>query len=276
MRTWFYLLCLLLPCCVFGQRIAVLEFSPGVGVSVADVDGLSSIFVTYFAPEGYTLVERSQIDKVIDEQNFQRSKMTEAQMVRVGEILNLSKIVVGNINIVMGEYNVDVRVVNVESGTISATDGASFVRGGYREGMMQLAQNLAAKISNSPVPQHRPKDKGQIYSDEVLRSLKTIPQPLDYIATYNGRVCFVNRETLAQIIREESIYGTLPEYPSRRVIYITSFIVVEGGEDGFAVCRVNDSAGRVGVEAAIDINLALDKDRPAYILPSTNQFHKMA
>lgn len=131
----------------FSQRIAVLEFKPGVGVSTADVDGLSSIFVTYFTPNGYAIVERSQIDRVIDEQNFQRSRMTEAQMVRVGQILNLSKIVVGDINVIMGEYNVDVRVLNVETGEIVARAGDTFNTSSYRVGMKNLALKLANQIS---------------------------------------------------------------------------------------------------------------------------------
>ena len=142
-----------------AQRIAVLEFKPGVGVSVADVDGLSSIFVTYFSPENYTLVERSQIDRVIDEQNFQRSTLTEKQMVKIGEILNLSKIVVGNVNIIMGEYNIDVRVINIESGTIAATEGASFGQGSYREGMKNLAINLANKLSGKPIANNTNEEK---------------------------------------------------------------------------------------------------------------------
>lgn len=130
-----------------AQRCAVLEFKAGVGISQADVDGISAIFITYFRPAGYTMVERTQIDKAIDEQGFQRSKMTESQMVRIGEILNVSKIVVGDVNVVMGQYNVDVRVINVESGTIAATEGATFAGTSYRITMQSIAQKLAGKIA---------------------------------------------------------------------------------------------------------------------------------
>ena len=115
-----------------AQRCAVLGFKAVVGISQADVDGISAIFITYFRPAGYTMVERTQIDKAIDEQGFQRSKMTESQMVRTGKILNVSKIVIGDVNIVMGQYNVDTRVINVESGTIAATEGATFTGSSYR------------------------------------------------------------------------------------------------------------------------------------------------
>lgn len=130
-----------------AQRCAVLEFKAGVGISQNDVDGISAIFITYFRPAGYTMVERTQIDKVIEEQGFQRSKMTQEQMVRVGEILNVSKIVVGDINVVMGQYNVDVRVINVETGTIAATEGATFATSSYRSSMQSVAQKLASKIA---------------------------------------------------------------------------------------------------------------------------------
>lgn len=142
-------LCLicLLAISAMAQRAAVMEFKAGVGISQADVDGLSGIFTTYFRPAGYTMIERTQIDRIIDEQQFQRSSLTESQMVRIGELLNLSKIVIGDVNIVMGQYNVDVRVINVESGTIAATEGATFAGSSYRETMKSLAQKLAGQIA---------------------------------------------------------------------------------------------------------------------------------
>ena len=142
----FVLMCLM-ALSMNAQRCAVLEFKAGVGISQADVDGISAIFITYFRPAGYTMVERTQIDKAIDEQGFQRSKMTESQMVRIGQILNVSKIVVGDVNVVMGQYNVDARVINVESGTITATEGATFAGTSYRTTMQSIAQKLASKIA---------------------------------------------------------------------------------------------------------------------------------
>ena len=142
-------LCLIcfLAVSAMAQRAAVMEFKAGVGISQADVDGLSGIFTTYFRPVGYTMVERAQIDRIIDEQQIQRNSLTENQMVRIGELLNLSKIVIGDVNVVMGQYNVDVRVINVESGTIAATEGATFAGSSYREIMKNLAQKLAGQVA---------------------------------------------------------------------------------------------------------------------------------
>ena len=146
---FFFIVCLM-TLSMNAQRCAVLEFKAGVGISQADVDGISAIFITYFRPAGYTMIERTQIDKAIEEQGFQRSRMTESQMVRIGKILNVSKIVIGDVNVVMKQYNVDVRVINVESGTIADTEGDTFSGTSYRETMKSIAQKLAQKIAIKP------------------------------------------------------------------------------------------------------------------------------
>lgn len=164
-----------------AQRCAVLEFKAGVGVSQSDVDGISAIFITYFRPAGYTMVERTQIDKVIEEQRFQRSNMTQSQMVRLGQILNVSKIVVGDINVVFGQYQVDARVINVETGTIAATEGATFATTSYRSSMQSVAQKLASKIAITPgstvsSSSYAPKQRSSV---EVLWGyLKIFPKEL--------------------------------------------------------------------------------------------------
>lgn len=136
-----------------AQRIAVLDFNAGSGISQSDVDGISAIFNTYFSPEGYTLVERTRIDRIIDEQGFQRGRFTQDQMVRIGQLLNVSRVVVGDINYAFKQYNVDVRVVNVESATIAAKAGVTWEQGAsYREMMRSLATDLANQVAILPQP----------------------------------------------------------------------------------------------------------------------------
>ena len=185
-----------------AQRAAVMEFKAGVGISQADVDGLSGIFTTYFRPSGYTMIERTQIDRIIDEQQLQRSSLTESQMVRIGELLNLSKIVIGDVNIVMGQYNVDVRVINVEGGTIAATEGATFAGSSYREGMKNLAQKLAAQIAISagptvgaqPTPSSpTPKTRTQV--DTVYGYLHVFPNELGVFQSHpNSVIANINNQ----------------------------------------------------------------------------------
>lgn len=259
LKTFFAVLILVLTTAIsaFPQRIAVLEFTAGVGVSTADVDGLSSIFTTYFAPKGYTLVERSEIDKVIDEQKFQRSSLTESQMVRLGKILNLSKVVFGKINVVMGEYNVDVRAINVESGTIAATYGASFAQGSYRESMKKVALGLANELS--PTVTVVTNQNG--LPDSIIRKLSRKPQELTVAIWLNGQTLyFADKETIKEII-------DLPYKPNGMSIMC---VMIKGGEDAFGVLPSNI----LGKVDELRVSKYFETKRP-YILPSYEQIREI-
>lgn len=224
-----------------AQRIAVLEFQPGVGVSLSDVDGLSSIFVTYFSPKGYTLVERSQVDKIIDEQQFQRSSMTERQMVRIGEILNLTEIVVGNINLIRNEYNVDVRIINIESGTIAEAEGCVFGQGSsYRESMKNLAVKLSNKISiddNQTQPQQSQSD---VIPSKLLSKLSRYPKQFSVALQYKERLLFADTSTLSE----------LANYPNANIRVIA--IMIEGGEEAFGIGLRNEKSRLFSCSDAYD------------------------
>lgn len=130
----------------FAQKIAVLDFKAGVGIRQTDVDGLSATYVTYFKPNGYQIVERTQINQVIKEQGFQYSTLTDSLRVVLGRIFNLTKIVVGDVNIVGGQPNLDIRVVDVQTGEVTGRDGATFSWTNYRSTVQQLAQRVAGQI----------------------------------------------------------------------------------------------------------------------------------
>mgnify|MGYP003498669066 FL=1 len=138
---------LVLTSSAFAQRIAIFDFNAGTGVTQVEVDGLSAIFNTYFEPKGAEIIERTRVDRLLQEHKFQKSKFTTSDMVAMGEQLNASLVVVGDVNIVMEQYNVDIRVVNVQTGTIVAKDGISFDKNtSYRGTMQQLGERLAKKM----------------------------------------------------------------------------------------------------------------------------------
>ena len=143
-------------------RIAVLDFRPGVGVDEALVDGISEMLISsLFDTRRFTIIERTQIKAVIQEQGFQRANITTGQITQVGRLLMVEYVLVGTINFIVtdrtleqvqtgmarGEYNIDVRIVNVQSGEIISTAGTG-VRGTetIRSVMPGLAKELVQKI----------------------------------------------------------------------------------------------------------------------------------
>lgn len=189
--------------CLCGQKAAVLEFKSGVGISQTDVDGISAIFITYFHPNGYTMVERSQIDKVITEQGFQYTDITENNVVNVGRILNVSKVVVGDVNVIMKQYNVDVRVIDVETGTVVASDGVTFdIKTEYRSTMKALSESLAKKMLVSH-------NEPTLVSGSLSRQRDTIAILYGYLRVYPHEIGDFDREpkTIIHQINLQSQFG---------------------------------------------------------------------
>lgn len=142
------------------MKIAVMDFKAGVGVNVNEVEGLSDMLINTMYESGkFSIVERSQINQVLKEQKFQASELTNDQLAQVGRILGVESVLIGTVNFlaehknldgsVTGEYNVDVRAVDVESGEVVTTAGAAKSSGStYRAMMEKIGRQLAANLMN--------------------------------------------------------------------------------------------------------------------------------
>ena len=140
------------------MKIAVMDFKAGVGVNANEVEGLSDMLINTLYESGkFSIVERSQINQVLKEQKFQASELTNEQLAQVGRILGVESVLVGTVNFlaehknldgsVTGEYNVDVRAVDVESGEVVTTAGAAKSSGStYRSMMEKIGRQLAANL----------------------------------------------------------------------------------------------------------------------------------
>ena len=142
------------------MKIAVMDFKAGVGVNAAEVEGLSDMLINTMYESGkFNIVERSQINQVLKEQKFQASELTNEQLAEVGRILGVESVLIGTVNFLAehknldgsmtGEYNVDVRAVDVESGEVVTTAGAAKSSGStYRSMMEKIGRQLAANLMN--------------------------------------------------------------------------------------------------------------------------------
>jgi TolB-like protein len=147
------------------MKIAVMDFNPGVGVDASMVNGLSDMLInSLFETRKFTIVERTQLDKAIQEIGFQKSNLSAGQIAKVGKILGVKFVLVGTVNfiatertteqvttgMISGEFNLDVRIVDVESGEIVSTAGVT--KSGaqtYRSLMPELAKDITSKLSSS-------------------------------------------------------------------------------------------------------------------------------
>ena len=126
-------------------RVAVLDFQAGAGVVSSEVDGISDVLITYLGNDArFILVERTQVQRVLREQGFQHSNITDSDAVRLGRILNVNKVVLGRVTRISGHLNMDCRVVDVQTGRIIATAGDSWTPATFRSVLRDVAQNLSS------------------------------------------------------------------------------------------------------------------------------------
>jgi len=111
-------------------NIAVLDLDAN-GVSQAETKSLSnnlrvqimrvinSTEFTRKTPIRYTVVERSQMDKIFDEFNIQNTECTDISCaVKFGKILNVERIIIGAVGLVGATYTINVSIVDVETAKI--------------------------------------------------------------------------------------------------------------------------------------------------------------
>lgn len=143
-------------------RIAILDLDAGVNRTQQQVNGLADMLsVELFNSGCFTIVERSKVEKVIREQHFQMSDLTDAQRKKIGGILKVDAIVTGTINFIardtrygsdystkyeVGEYNVDIRLVSVNTGEWLSVAGGEQKGCTERELMRRVAMQLADNL----------------------------------------------------------------------------------------------------------------------------------
>lgn len=196
-----------------AQRCAVVGFKAGAKVSLSDIDGISETFSTYFRPQGYTMVDRLYIDKALAEQRIQRSSITEDLAVSAGKYMNVSKVVVGKVYISFdGGYQVDVTVLDVQSGLHVANDGTTVTPGNYRQSIQTLAKRLAGKIAIKPGQTVAP-TKPSANNNTTTTQQRTTPYILyDYLKVFPNDLGTFDAEpktVIAQLNKAQKYgYGT--------------------------------------------------------------------
>jgi hypothetical protein len=136
------------------EFIAVMDLE-AVGATPAQASAMTDRLREELLNTGrYTLVERSQMKQILDEQAFQQSGCTTNECaVQVGKVLGVRKLVTGKItNVGTDQWLLSAQIVDVESGETERATSVQF-EGVYfamlRTGIQDLALKLAASKPDS-------------------------------------------------------------------------------------------------------------------------------
>jgi TolB-like protein len=209
MKNIIFLLIVFKSLFCFSQQIkvAIVDFDNTSGIAKYDGLGkaMSSMLISDIeanvSPKRLQLVERSQINKILKEQNFQKtSSVDKASSVKMGKLLGVKYLLVGDIFVLNDALVINSRLVDTETGNIKFTEKKEGKLAQWLFLKTALAKGLATSISmpfTEPVVLDKEinsavvttfsnaiteKDKGNIdKSEELLKIVEEFSADFKYI-----------------------------------------------------------------------------------------------
>ena len=135
-------------------KVAILDFENTSGIAKYDGLGkaMSSMLITDIeanvSPKRLQLIERSQIQKILKEQNFQSSSAVDkSSSVKAGKLLGVKYLLVGDIYILNDALIINARFVDAETGDIKFSKKQEGKLPAWLSLKTNIAKELAASIS---------------------------------------------------------------------------------------------------------------------------------
>ncbi len=158
---WFSIL-FISPHIVFAQNsqtytLAVLDLNANA-VALSDAKGLSEKLlsrITWIVKSGqyiraetdqYEIIERSQIEKILDQFNIQSiGCVSDSCAVEFGKMLQVDRIVIGSFSLIGRTYSINVRIVDIETGITIKTADKDY-KGSIDDIVSSIIQDVADEL----------------------------------------------------------------------------------------------------------------------------------
>ncbi|KAB2880844.1 LPXTG cell wall anchor domain-containing protein [bacterium] len=122
--------------------VAVLDLQVSGGILKSEAAALSDRLRSEMQElKKFDLIERSQMDALLKEQDFSISELSESNAAKAGKLLSAEQVAIGTIGKVGRTYTVDVRLIEVETGKVINSSKQDYI--GPTEGLVQVMRNIA-------------------------------------------------------------------------------------------------------------------------------------
>lgn len=132
-----------------GQNVAVLAFSGDKNTTKEQLQSLTQQLETELVQGGvFQVLERSQIDLILQEQGFQQTGACDATncQVEVGKLLSVESIITGSVVLFEDMYILNTKRVDVESGSVIHS-GSVKIKGTLNDVLMQGCPIAAKQLT---------------------------------------------------------------------------------------------------------------------------------
>ena len=171
----------IIPINVYSQtKVAILDFENTSGISKYDGFGkaLSNMLITDLKnsihPRKITFLERSQLNKILSEQNLQKSKnFDKSTAVSFGKLAGVKYVLVGSVYVMDGTCNITSRLVDVQTSEIVHAKESNGKISNWLSLKTTLAEGLS-KALNNPVSIDKIYNSGPLTETTLTQYSKVI------------------------------------------------------------------------------------------------------
>ena len=145
MKKTLIILCFILQGLLGSSKyLAVLDIEP-VGLTDTESTILTEALTSKVIQiDQYNVVERNNINKILDEQKFQHSGCTDSECaVKIGQLLNADLMIIGNVGKLGSTYTMNARMIDVETGM--AITSATYTHTGKIDNLLKKGVEKIAK-----------------------------------------------------------------------------------------------------------------------------------
>lgn len=180
-------------------KVAVLDVVSRVSGEEVDAATLTEMLqVALVDRQEFKIVERSLLSKIIQEQEFQLSGLTDGQAAKVGALAGADKVMMVSVAKVEGRYIFIVKAVDSASGIVDLTDQVmSFTVGGMIDLFPIMADRIIRKARGERIPPYQMapgQPKADLPGDQGIRGLYQAVGTNPDGSTYRG-VCEITPES---------------------------------------------------------------------------------
>ncbi len=178
-------------------NIAVLDLDP-TGIDVEQSRFLSDrLRAELFNTGSFNVIERDKMNAVLEEQGFQQSGCTSVECaVEIGQLLNVQAMVAGTLGKIENLYSINLRLIDVEKGTIIKTATRDF-EGSLSDVLTQIIPAVSANLADKEVEKMDTSEPADRTSQTFYKwsvQLKFGSASLNYITDYNDAIKEYNDE----------------------------------------------------------------------------------
>lgn len=138
-------------------KVAVLDVVSRVSGESIDTATLTEMLQVALVDRGeFRIVERSLLDKIVKEQEFEASGLTDGQAAKIGELAGANKVMLVSIAKFADKYLVIVKGIDAKTGIVDLSDQVlSYTLGGFIDVFPVLADRLVRKARGETVAAYK-------------------------------------------------------------------------------------------------------------------------